>query len=323
MTDTHRTSQDSPPPKKQSVRFVTVTESSDGQRIDNFLMRELKNVPRSYIYRILRKGEVRVDKKRAKPTRKLKTGEMVRIPPMVLPEQKKSTKAPLRLLDQLENAILLEDQDLILINKPAGLAVHGGTGSPYGLIEAFRQLRQNLPFVELAHRLDKETSGIVILAKNRKALLSLHELFKSGGIDKYYQALVHGQWKAGKQRVSNHLVKERGRKQKVQIQEGGKLASSIFYPKKIFTETTLMEVKLLTGRMHQIRTQLADKDFPILGDTQYGNFALNREYKKSTGLKRLFLHSFRVKFKLPLSGKTYQQEIPLAPDLLDVLSKLS
>ena len=308
--------------KKQSVRFVTVTEFNEGQRIDNFLMRELKNVPRSYIYRILRKGEVRVDKKRAKPTRKLQTGEIVRIPPMVLPEQKKSTQAPQQLLDQLENAILLEDQDLILINKPTGLAVHGGTASPYGLIEAFRQLRQNLPFVELAHRLDKETSGIVILAKNRKALLSLHELFKSGGIDKYYQTLVHGQWKAGKQHVTNTLHKERGRKKKVQVQEGGKVASSIFYPKKTFADTTLMEVKLLTGRMHQIRTQLADKEFPILGDTQYGNFALNREYKKKLGLKRLFLHSFRVKFKLPLSGKSYQQEIPLAPDLLAVLSKL-
>ncbi len=308
--------------KKQNVRFVTVSEFNEGQRIDNFLMRELKNVPRSHIYRILRKGEVRVDKKRAKPTRKLQAGEVVRIPPMVLPEQKKSTLAPQQLLDQLEKAILLEDQDLILINKPAGLAVHGGTASPYGLIEAFRQLRQNLPFVELAHRLDKETSGIVILAKNRKALLSLHDLFKSGGIDKYYQTLVHGQWKAGTQHVTNTLHKERGRKKKVQVQEGGKVASSIFYPKKIYSDTTLMEVKLLTGRMHQIRTQLADKEFPILGDTQYGNFALNREYKKRFGLKRLFLHSFRVKFKLPLSGKSYQQEIPLAPDLLAVLSKL-
>ncbi len=323
MTNKPHTSQENnTPPKKQSVRFVTVTESSDGQRIDNFLMRELKNVPRSYLYRILRKGEVRVDKKRAKPSRKLLTGELVRIPPMVLPEQKKSKQAPQALLNQLEKAILLEDQDLIFINKPAGLAVHGGTGSPYGLIEAFRQLRQNLPFVELAHRLDKETSGIVILAKNRKALLSLHELFKSGEIDKYYQTLVYGQWKGGRQRVSNTLKKERGRKQKVQVQKGGKLATSIFYPKKTFAETTLIEVKLLTGRMHQIRTQLADKDFPILGDTQYGNFALNREYKKNLGLKRLFLHAFSVKFKLPLSGKTYQQEIPLAPDLQEVLSKL-
>ncbi|HIO93167.1 MAG TPA: RluA family pseudouridine synthase [Leucothrix mucor] len=323
MTDKPSSSQETKtPPIKQSVRFVTVTEFNDGQRIDNFLMRELKNVPRSYIYRILRKGEVRVNKKRAKPTKKLQTEDIVRIPPMVLPEQKKVTRAPQQLLDKLEKAILLEDQDIILINKPAGLAVHGGTGSPYGLIESFRQLRQNLPFVELAHRLDKETSGIVILAKNRKALLSLHELFKSGGIDKYYQTLVYGQWQAGKQHVTNTLKKERGRKQKVQVQEGGKLASSIFHPKKIFADTTLMEVKLLTGRMHQIRTQLADKDFPILGDTQYGNFALNREYKKKFGLKRLFLHSYRVKFKLPLSGKTYQQQIPLAPDLLEVLSKL-
>lgn len=310
-------------PIKQSVRFVTVTQAHEGQRIDNFLMRELKNVPRSYVYRILRKGEVRVDKKRAKPNRKLHDGELVRIPPMVLPEKKQLKKAPQSLLDHLENSILLEDNDLILINKPAGLAVHGGTGNPYGLIEAFRQLRPTLPFIELAHRLDKETSGIVILAKNRQALLSLHALFKSGGIDKYYQTLVSGRWASGRAYVRNTLVRQRGRKQKVQVQEGGKVAESIFYPKRHFKETTLMEVKLLTGRMHQIRTQLADRDFPVLGDAQYGNFSLNREFKKSSGLKRLFLHAFKVKFTLPLSGTTYQKEIPLAEDLQQVISILA
>ena len=307
---------------KQGVRFVIVTEANQGQRIDNFLMRELKNVPRSYIYRILRKGEVRVDKKRVKPTRKLNIGESVRIPPMLLPDKKQSKQAPQQLLKQLEQATLLEDKDLILINKPAGLAVHGGTGSLYGLIESFRQLRPTLPFVELAHRLDKDTSGIVILAKNRNALLSLHDLFKSGGIDKYYQTLVYGQWTAGRQYVRNTLVHERGRKQKVQVQQGGKVAESIFYPRKKFANMTLLEVKLLTGRMHQIRTQLASLDFPVLGDTQYGNFALNRKVKKTIGLKRLFLHAFRVEFKLPFSGKTYYQEIPLAEDLQQVISNL-
>lgn len=324
MTDKPQLSQQNPSsPMKQSVRFVTITEANEGQRIDNFLMGELKNVPRSYIYRILRKGEVRIDKKRAKPTRKLQIGESVRIPPMVLPEKKQSKQAPQQLLDQLEQAVLLEDDDLILINKPTGLAVHGGTGSPYGLIEAFRQLRPTLPFIELAHRLDKDTSGIVILAKNRKALLSLHDLFKSGKIDKYYQTLVYGQWKSGKQHIRNTLVRERGRRQKVQVQDGGKIAESIFYPKRKFTDMTLMEVKLLTGRMHQIRTQLAELDFPVLGDTQYGNFSLNREVKKTIGLKRLFLHAFKVHFKLPISGKTYQQEIPLAQDLQQVIANLN
>jgi 23S rRNA pseudouridine955/2504/2580 synthase len=315
--------QNKSPPIKQSVRFVTVTEAHEGQRIDNFLMRELKNLPRSYVYRILRKGEVRVDKKRAKPTRKLHAGELVRIPPMVLPEKKQSKQAPQTLLDQLENAILLEDKHLILINKPAGLAVHGGTGSPYGLIEAFRQLRPTLPFIELAHRLDKETSGIIILAKNRQALLSLHALFKSGDINKHYQTLVAGCWTAGRQHVCNTLVRERGRKQKVQVQEGGKIAKSIFYPRRTFKATTLMEVKLLTGRMHQIRTQLADMKFPVLGDSHYGNFSLNREFKKSSGLKRLFLHAFKVEFTLPLSGMRYQKEIPLADDLQQVISTLA
>ena len=324
MTDTPQESQQNNTlPKKQPIRFVIVTEASEGQRIDNFLMRELKNVPKSYIYRILRKGEVRVDKKRAKPTRKLQTGESVRIPPMVLPEKKQSKQAPQALLDQLEKAVLLEDNDLILINKPAGLAVHGGTGSPYGLIEAYRQLRPSLPFVELAHRLDKETSGIVILAKNRKALLSLHDLFKSGGINKYYQTLVGGQWTSGKQHVRNTLVRERGRKQKVQVQDGGKVAESIFYPKKKFTDMTLMEVKLLTGRMHQIRTQLADLNFPVLGDSQYGNFSLNREVKKSIGLKRLFLHAYHLEFTLSKSGKVYNCKIPLANDLTKVIKSLN
>jgi 23S rRNA pseudouridine955/2504/2580 synthase len=308
---------------KKSVRFVTVTEAHQGQRIDNFLMREIKNVPRSFVYRILRKGEVRVDKKRTKPNYKLQAGESVRIPPMVLPDKKQSKKAPQQLLNQLEQAVLLEDKDLILINKPAGLAVHGGTDSPYGLIEAFRQLRPTLAFVELAHRLDKDTSGIVILAKNRNALLSLHELFKSGGIDKYYQTLVYGQWNVGWQYVRNNLLRERGRKKKVQVQKGGKMAESIFYPRQKFTRTTLMEVKLLTGRMHQIRIQLADMDFPVLGDSQYGNFAVNREFKKSTGLKRLFLHAFKVEFKLPFSGTRYKKEIPLAEDLQRVISNLS
>ncbi|KAG1665744.1 Ribosomal large subunit pseudouridine synthase C [Nymphon striatum] len=321
-------------PVKQAVRFVTVTASHAGQRVDNFLMRELKDVPRTYVYRILRKGEVRVDKKRVKPPRKLAEGEVVRIPPVHLPEKSTVEKVPDSLLKKIQDAILQEDDDLILINKPSGLAVHGGTGVRYGLIESFRQLRPELPFIELVHRLDKETSGIVMLAKNRPTLLALHDMMKSGSIDKYYQTLVRGRWQGGRRHIKNQLLKERGKKQKVKVVDGvddgedpvGKTAESIFSPLQNFStkngEYTLLKVELLTGRMHQIRTQLADMELPVLGDSQYGDFALNREVKKQLGLKRLFLHAYYLNFVLSNTGKNYKCKIPLADDLQSAISAM-
>ncbi len=207
--------------KKQSARFVKVTIDHMGQRIDNFLMRELKDVPKSYIYRILRKGEVRVNKKRIKQTYKLLEGDTVRIPPVFLPEKQATVTAPKSLLKALEASIILEDDDLILINKPSGMAVHGGSGVRYGLIESFRQLRPKMPFVELVHRLDKETSGIVMLAKNRQALLALHDMLKDksqqGGIEKFYQTLVKGHWQGGERHIKNNLQRKQGRNQKGRV----------------------------------------------------------------------------------------------------------
>lgn len=316
---------------KQAVRFVIVDEGYAGQRIDNFLMRELKDVPRSYIYRILRKGEVRVDKKRAKPTFKLSEGQSVRIPPVHLPDKKEQASAPKALLQSLQESIILEDDDLIFINKRSGLAVHGGSGVKYGLIETFRQLRPELKFVELVHRLDKETSGIVMLAKNRSALLSLHEMMKNGGINKYYQTLIKGQWHGGRRHIKNTLQRKQGRQQKVRVlsadeknngKETGKDAESIFSPIQVYRNTTLMKVELLTGRMHQIRTQLAELNHPVLGDSQYGDFALNRDIKKQFGLKRLFLHAYHLQFTLSSTGKSYNCEIPLADDLQITIEKL-
>lgn len=326
-------------PKKQAVRFVEITASHAGQRIDNFLMRELKNVPRSYVYRILRKGEVRVDKKRVKPPRKLLEGEVVRIPPVFLPEKTAVAKAPENLLTQIKKAILLEDDDLIFINKPSGLAVHGGTGVKFGLIESFRQLRPELPFVELVHRLDKETSGIVMLAKNRPTLLALHELMKTSQIEKHYQTLVKGRWQGGRQHIKNQLKKQRGEKQKMRVVSNefdaadntksntkSKTAESFFSPLQHFSisngDYSLLKVELITGRMHQIRTQLADMGFPLLGDSQYGDFALNRDVKKKLGLKRLFLHAYYLKFELPHNKQTYEFEIPLADDLQKTIEKI-
>ena len=309
---------------KQKARFVTINEGSAGQRIDNYLMREIKDVPRSYIYRILRKGEVRVNKKRVKQLYKLKVEDVVRIPPVFLPDKGAPASVPRSLLERLKKSIIEEDENLIFINKPSGLAVHGGSGIKYGLIESFRQLRPELTFVELVHRLDKDTSGIVMLAKNRKSLLALHDMMKHGGIDKYYQTLIKGQWQGGSRHIINSLERKQGRKQKVRVVSSseGKEAESIFTPMQVYQEQTLLKVQLLTGRMHQIRTQLSELDHPVLGDNQYGDFSLNRVLKKRLGLKRLFLHAYHLRFTLTNSGKQYSIEIPLADELLEVVERI-
>ncbi len=316
---------------KQQVRFITVDINHAGQRIDNFLLRELDNVPRSYVYRILRKGEVRVNKKRCKPVYKLKEGDIVRIPPLFSANKSSPRSAPESLLKALQSGILLEDDDLIFINKPSGLAVHGGSGIQYGLIESFRQLRPDLTFIELVHRLDKETSGIVMLAKNRETLLQLHQMMKQGQINKYYQTLIKGEWQGGRRKVTNQLQRQQGQKQKMQVlkpdsgtTKTGKESTSIFSPVSIYKGYSLMKVELKTGRMHQIRTQLADLRHPVLGDSQYGDFGLNRTIKKEYGLKRLFLHACHLQFTLKKgdNSKRYDCKIALPDDLEAVIKIL-
>lgn len=308
-----------------AVEYYTVTENEAGQRIDNFLIRHLKQLPKSAIYRILRKGEVRVDKKRVKPEKKLELGESIRIPPIkseadVIPTDK-PVEASQGLLDILEKAVLREDEQLIFINKPSGLPVHGGSGHKLGLIEAFRQLRPNLPFVELAHRIDRDTSGVVILAKSRQALTELHDLFRYGRIDKRYLALVAGKWTHGRQHVTVNLGKEEGKRQKVQVTDEGKESETIFSPVKNLRGAALVEAQILTGRMHQIRVQLQHLGHPILGDDRYGDFALNRQFREK-GLKRLFLHSASVNLVLHLTGRRYVVEAPLPDDLQTVVANL-
>ncbi len=314
----------------QKVSFVTVSERSHGQRIDNFLLRELGNtVPRSLVYKILRKGEVRVDKKRARPSRKLVLGEVVRIPPVRI-EEKQGSAASSQVLEQVEAAIVLEDEHVVILNKPAGLPVHGGSGYPLGLIEVFRQLRPDLAYIELAHRLDKDTSGIILLAKSRQALQALHALFKSGGIDKRYLTLAAGIWRGGERCIQNELVKTPDQQKKMRVKTrgeqgkgSGKQAESIFTPRQHYPDCTLLEVRLLTGRMHQIRTQLSHLEMPVIGDERYGDFALNRHFKKTAGLKRLFLHAYFIDFVLEFSSRRYHLELPLADDLQGVISKLN
>jgi len=313
-------------PQRTCVEFYTVTANESGQRIDNFLMKKLKSLPRSVIYRIIRKGEVRIDKKRVKPDRKIQEGEIIRIPPVTLTPKKSQETAPQYLLERIEQAILLEDTDLIIINKPSGLAVHGGSGVRFGLIETFRQLRPNLDYVELVHRLDKDTSGVVMLAKNRQTLSTLHKMLRdesANKIKKEYQTLVRGHWCEGTKKVSLELEKKRGQWQKMQVQAGGKIATSIFSLAKSYSRASLLNVQILTGRMHQIRSQLAYLDYPILGDDRYGDFKANRNYKQQ-GLKRLFLHSARIRFYLASTGQgqSYDVSAPLPSELQNVLHTL-
>nr|CAA6811888.1 MAG: Ribosomal large subunit pseudouridine synthase C (EC [uncultured Thiotrichaceae bacterium] len=305
-----------------AVSYHIVTEHEAGQRIDNFLLKFFKKVPKSVIYRILRKGEVRVDKKRVKPDRKLVVGEEIRIPPVRVEERPEQQEAPRVLLDKIEASILLEDDHIIVLNKPSGLPVHGGSGVKHGLIESFRQLRPNLPFVELVHRLDRDTSGLILLAKSRKALNALHEMLRGEGIDKHYHALVGGKWKGGTQHIITDLERSSGSQQKIQVsEEGGKTAESIFTPVLVTPNCSLMDVKILTGRMHQIRVQLAHLGYPIIGDDRYGDFALNREYRR-LGLKRLFLHAASLDFMLEMTGRRYRLKAPLPDELQNMVDKV-
>lgn len=302
-----------------AVQYHTVSRDEAGQRIDNFLLRYFKGVPKSVIYRILRKGEVRVDKKRVKPDSRLSEGALIRIPPVKVDAQRAPDQAPAYLLKQIEDAVMLEDDYIIVINKPAGLPVHGGTGVTCGLIEGFRQLRPNIPYVELVHRIDRETSGLVILAKSRKVLNELHFLLREGGIEKQYQTLVAGRWRGGRAYINLSLKRGEGnRTQKVSVDEEGKESESVFAPMRVIGDTTLMSVKILTGRMHQIRVQLQHLGFPILGDDRYGDFALNREYK-AKGLNRMFLHAAKMEFFLEQNGQRYALEAPLPPELKKLL----
>jgi 23S rRNA pseudouridine955/2504/2580 synthase len=308
--------------QQTKVTFHTITEHEAGQRIDNFLLRHLKGIPKTRIYRIIRKGEVRVNKKRIKPDYKLQLEDIVRIPPVTMEEKKPLPKAPDDLLKQIKEAILFEDEALIAVNKPSGISVHGGSHSELGLIEILRQLRSDLEYLELAHRLDMETSGILIIAKSRNMLQQLHTLLREAHqIEKHYSALVAGRWQEGQQKITHKLERQQNRTKKVQVSEEGKESTSIFTPIKSYKEATLMDVQILTGRMHQIRTQLAYLGHPIIGDEKYGEEKQNRYFAKQYQSTRLFLHASRISFKI--EDRAYAFEAPLAPELQTVLKSLN
>jgi 23S rRNA pseudouridine955/2504/2580 synthase len=309
------------------VRFVEISADHAGQRIDNYLLCQLKGVPRSLVYRIVRKGEVRVNKGRIKPEYRLKVGDMVRIPPVRQAEKKAPGKAPDKILQQLESRILFEDKRILVINKPSGLAVHGGSGLSFGLIEVLRELRPNDKELELVHRLDRDTSGCLIIAKKRSALRRLHEQLREGTMDKRYLTLLKGKWKGRSKWVDAPLLKNviRSGERLVFVDAKGKDARTQFIPYSVGDEASLMSVKLDTGRTHQIRVHAQHLGFPIACDEKYGDEEFNRQLK-SKGLKRLFLHAASLKFHLPdpETGKDIpiKVEAPLDESLINILNRL-
>ena len=304
-----------PPSTSQDVplqaQFVTITEEEAGQRIDNYLLRICKGVPKSHVYRILRSGEVRVNKGRIDQLYRLEAGDVVRIPPVRVAE--KSTAV----VPAAEFAILHEDSHILVIDKPCGVAVHGGSGVSYGVIEQLRASRPDAKFLELVHRLDRETSGVLMLAKKRSALTNLHEQMRDGVTDKRYLTMVAGDWKNARQHIKLPLHKYTTAEgeRRVAVQAGGMESHTVFSLLRKWPQFALLEAELKTGRTHQIRVHLASSGFPILGDDKYGDFALNRALLKADeqrgALKRMFLHAHQITFIHPENGKSVTIKAPL------------
>ncbi|PTU75724.1 23S rRNA pseudouridine(955/2504/2580) synthase RluC [Pseudomonas mangrovi] len=313
-----------PAPAASAVQFLEVEPELAGQRIDNFLRTRLKGVPKTLIYRILRKGEVRVNKGRIKPDYKLQAGDVVRVPPLRMSEPDEPAPLAQGLLERLEAAIVYEDKGLIVLNKPAGIAVHGGSGLSYGVIEAFRQLRPDAKELELVHRLDRDTSGLLMIAKKRSMLRHLHEALRGDGVDKRYLALVRGSWPTSKKRVSAPLLKNtlRSGERMVEVNDEGKEALTLFRVVRRFGEfATLVEASPITGRTHQIRVHARHAGHSIAGDPKYGDEAFDREVRDLGG-KRLFLHAHSLRLTLP-DGTELTVEAPVDELWSATLERLS
>ncbi len=300
-----------------------VEDGYQGQRLDNFLLTQLKGVPKSRVYRIVRKGEVRVNKGRAKVSYRLQQGDVIRIPPVRMADKEAQQRPGDRTLEVLEQSIIYEDKRLIILNKPSGLAVHGGSGLKFGVIEAMRAQRPNEQQLELVHRLDRDTSGCLMIARRRSALRSLHELLRTNGVDKRYLALVAGRWQRDRETVDAPLRKNslQGGERMVRVDPEGKAALTRFRVRERFADATLVEAELMTGRTHQLRVHLAHLGTPILGDDKYGDYAANREMKKR-GLKRLFLHAESLRFNWTEEVGELKVEAPLGSELERVLQLL-
>lgn len=311
--------------EQHKVRFIEVTEDQDEQRIDNFLRTALKGVPKSMIYRIVRKGEVRVNKKRVKPDSRIRVGDIVRVPPVRTAKEGDPVTVSAELLAHLEASILYESDALLVINKPSGLAVHGGSGITLGLIEAMRQLRPQLTFLELVHRLDRDTSGCIMIAKKRSMLRHLHEALRQGtGVSKIYHALVVGRWESSQQRIDAPLRKNelQSGERVVKVQADGKASITTFKVLRRFAKAaTLIEAKPITGRTHQIRVHTQFAGHPIIGDSKYGVEQINSEMR-SQGVKRLFLHAASLSVTLA-DGEKLFFKAPLDAPLAKAVEQLA
>ena len=314
------------PPAKSAPKLLEIGVDSAGQRLDNFLHKSLKGAPQSLVYRIIRSGEVRVNKGRVKPDTRLLLGDLVRVPPISL--EAVATKAVVAGAASAgaDFPVLFEDESLLAIDKPTGVAVHGGSGLRFGVIEALRAARPNARFLELVHRLDRETSGILLLAKTRPLLVAMHALLREGRIDKRYLALAKGVWPhAAKRHITTALasfVTREGERRVLQANhDGAKEAHSVVNMMRRYADATLLEVQIKTGRTHQIRVHLASAGHPIAGDGKYGDFAFNRVIAKA-GYKRMFLHAAKISFVHPQTGQRVRFESPLSPECRAYLETL-
>jgi len=296
---------------KARATLLEVGEESAAQRIDNFLIRRLKGVPKSHVYRVLRSGEVRVNSGRVGPEYRLRTGDRVRVPPVRLAERA-GRPAP----RPLELPVIYEDPALLVLDKPSGVAVHGGSGLSYGAIESLRAARPQAKFLELAHRLDRDTSGLLVVAKKRSALLELHRMLREGEMEKTYLAVAAGRWRGSARELRESLHKHvtAGGERRVSVRADGQQAVTRVRPLATSDDLSLLELRLLTGRTHQIRVHLAHAGHPVLGDDKYGNFELNRALSKQ-GVKRLMLHARRLLLRHPASGVSLKLEAPMPADM--------
>lgn len=314
MTENHQT----------KVKLCTISADQAGQRVDNFLISQLKGAPKSLIYRIIRKGEVRINKKRCKPDYKLAADDIVRIPPVrVSAEKDPLPSAKLAKVQSLENQILFEDDALIVINKPSGLAVHGGSGLSFGLIEALRALRPQARFLELVHRLDRDTSGCLLVAKKRSALRELHRVLRDKEIKKHYWCLVKGHWPERRNKVQAPLLKNtlKSGERVVRVDDEGKAALTRFTILERLNNASLVQAFPVTGRTHQIRVHCQAAGHEIAGDPKYGDVAFS-ERLSELGMNRLFLHAYELLFKHPLSGEPMHIQAPLDEKLAKAIKAL-
>jgi 23S rRNA pseudouridine955/2504/2580 synthase len=311
------------------VSLIEIDDSSAGQRIDNFLLRVCKGVPKSHIYRILRSGEVRVNKGRIDAQYRLEAGDLVRVPPIRVAQPNETVAPPP--VPAGGFPILFEDEHLLVIDKPAGVAVHGGSGVAFGVIEQLRGARSQAKFLELVHRLDRETSGVLMLAKKRAALVNLHEQIRDNRIDKRYYACVHGEWagdwgrrRAVKEPLHKYLTADGERR--VRVQADGLASHTVFNLVDRWPGYALLEAELKTGRTHQIRVHLQHLQLPIVGDAKYGDFTLNKALARANampGIKRMFLHAYRLKLTHPATGEPLQLEAPLPADCRGFIEQLN